>query len=79
MSYTPDRYTPSRYQTLCRLGVEQLPSLCAERGYRNDIGASSRDKREYYESVSPLGGDLPLRSLPVRHEICSIHLLCIPI
>jgi hypothetical protein len=65
MSY----YSKSRYQTLCRLGVEQLPSLCADRGY-DDMGTSSNGKRDYCESVSPLAGHLPLRTMPVSPWIC---------
>jgi len=73
MAYSPDHYSASRCQTLRRLGVEQLPSLCAERDY-HDTGSSSKMKRVEYDDVSPLAGDLPLRSVPVSHFICWIHI-----
>lgn len=61
-------YSKSRYQTLCRLGVEQLPSLCADRDF-DDMGPSSKGKRAYYERNSPLAGNLPVRSMPVSDQI----------
>lgn len=58
-------YNERRYQTLCRLGVEQLPSLCSERSY-DDMGPSLKKcKRDYNDIVAPIGGDLPVRSMPV--------------
>jgi hypothetical protein len=72
MAFNPKHYSPSRYQTLCRLGVEQLPSLAAEYGH-DDVGTSSKGKRAYYGSVSPLGGDLPLRLMPVSRSISWTH------
>jgi len=59
-------YSYSRYQTLRRLGVEQLPSLCAEGSY-DDMGPSSNG------SISPIAGDLPLRSMPVSRRIYWTH------
>jgi hypothetical protein len=64
MACNSKRYSPSRYQTLCRLGVEELPSLVAEHEY-DYISPSSKGRCAYYDIVSPLGGDLPLRSMPV--------------
>ena len=61
-------YSKSRYQTLCRLGVEQLPSLCADRDFE-DMDPSSKGKRAYYERDSPLAGNLPVRSMPVSNWI----------
>jgi hypothetical protein len=61
-------YSNSRYQTLCRLGVEQLPSLCADGAY-DDMHTSTKGKRACYEGVSPLAGNLPVRSMPVSTRI----------
>jgi hypothetical protein len=66
-------YSKSRYQTLCRLGVEQLPSLCSDRDF-DDIDASSKGKHAYHESISPLAGNLPLRTMPVSYRIRYIQL-----
>jgi hypothetical protein len=61
MSY----YSKSRSQTLRRLGVEQLPSLCADRYYDEMAPSSSKGKHAHYEGVSPLAGSLPVRTMPV--------------
>ena len=61
---TMSHYSASRLQTLCRLGVEQLPSLCADRDF-DDMGPSSTGKRANYEGIFPLAGNLPVRTIPV--------------
>ncbi|GAB7328202.1 hypothetical protein MBLNU13_g00225t1 [Cladosporium sp. NU13] len=62
-------YSASRLQTLCRLGVEQLPSFCADRDF-DDMGPFSSGKRAQYEGVSPLAGTIPVRTMPVPGKRC---------
>jgi hypothetical protein len=58
-------YNYHRHQTLCRLGVEQLPSLCDP-----EMPASMRNKCEYDGRPAPVSGDLPVRSVPVSPPVC---------
>jgi hypothetical protein len=52
-------YNARRCETLQRLGIEQLPTLYSDR---------QNHKAEYVdanEMISPLGGNLPVRTMPV--------------
>lgn len=51
-------YNTRRLDTLCRLGIEQLPSF--------SIDEPHRPAAEQLDNISsPLHGDLPLRTMPV--------------
>lgn len=60
-----------RYNTLSRLGVEQLPHFCTEHGL-DDMGNSSSSKHEYAEHINPLNGNPPLHSVPVSHRMIRV-------
>ena len=52
-------YNARRCETLQRLGIEQLPTLYSDR---------QNHKTEYVhanEMISPFGGNLPVRTMPV--------------
>lgn len=53
-SATTMTYNVHRYETLRRLGVEQLPVLCTTH-------------REHDDIIRPFDGSLPIRTMPVRH------------
>ncbi|KAM0714886.1 hypothetical protein Q7P37_009351 [Cladosporium fusiforme] len=56
-------YSTRRYDALCRLGVEQLPSLA--------IDEHRRSGAEQFGGMSnPLQGHLPLRGVPVPGRRC---------
>jgi hypothetical protein len=63
-------YSYHRHQTLCRLGVEQLPSLCDP-----EMPAAMRNKCEYDGRPAPVSGDLPVRSVPVSRSRCCKSML----
>jgi hypothetical protein len=62
-------YNYHRHQTLCRLGVEQLPSLCDP-----EMPASMRNKCEYDMRPALVSGDLPVRSVPVSPPVCRVSM-----
>ena len=52
-------YNARRCETLQRLGIEQLPALDSDRmSQRAEYGDAN-------EMISPLGGNLPVRTMPV--------------
>jgi hypothetical protein len=66
-------YNYHRHQILCRLGVEQLPSLCDD-----EMGASMKNKCEYDGRPAPVSGDLPVRSVPVSRSTCRSPIMYLP-
>lgn len=54
----------SRYNTLCRLGVDQLPNFCTEYGL-DDMDNASGSNHENAGHIIPFNGNVPLRSAPV--------------
>jgi hypothetical protein len=52
-------YNARRCETLQRLGIEQLPTLYSDRmTHRTEYNDAN-------EMISPLGGNLPVRTMPV--------------
>lgn len=54
-------YNRHRYETLRRLGIEQLPAIVTTSEWEDP-----NQSADYHTMLHPFGGDLPVRTMPVR-------------